>query len=229
MDFEFDKYLMSYFKDDDDDNYNDYFMKLHQNCEYYDIDDMAKFVASRRGYQYIAIHVNIRSLPSKFDQLRSLVANMRDIGMPIHFIMLCETFLTELNCHMYQLPGYQFICNNRNSGRGGGVAMYICDDFQFSIRTDFTVNHNLEFETIFAEITHGMHTLVIGEVYRVPNTNEQLSINRYETILRKLSTFNGDVMIGTDQNLNYLDIERHGNTRDLLNLFITNGFIPTIT
>ena len=104
--------------------------------------------------------------------------------------------------------------------------MYICDNYQFSIRT---VIHILEFETILAEITHGMHKLVIGEVYRVPNTNEQLSSNRYETILRKLLIFNGDVMIGTDQNFNYLNVERHGNTRDLLNLFITNGFIPTIT
>jgi len=82
---------------------------------------------------------------------------------------------------------------------------------------------------MFAEITHRMHKLVVGEVYRVPNTNEQLSSNRYETILRKLLIFNGDVMIGTDQNFNYLNVERHGNTRDLLNLFITNGFISTIT
>ncbi|KAK2148105.1 hypothetical protein LSH36_515g00000 [Paralvinella palmiformis] len=36
-------------------------------------------------------------------------------------------------------------------------------------------------------------------------------------------------MIGTDQNFNYLVIERHGNIRDMLYLFITNGFIPTIT
>ena len=114
---------------------------------------------------------------------------------------------------MYQLPGYQFICNNRNSGGGVVVvvvvAMYMFDNFLFSIRTDLTVNHILEFETIFAEITHGMHKLVIGDVYRVPDTNEHLSINRYETILRKLLIFNGDFMIGTDQNFNYLDVERH--------------------
>ena len=101
--------------------------------------------------------------------------------------------------------------------------MYMFDNFLFSIRTDLTVNHILERETIFAEITHGMHKLVIGEMYIVPNTNEQLSINRYETSLRKLSTFNGDVMIGTDQNFNYLEIECHGNNRDLFNLFCAPG------
>ncbi len=36
-------------------------------------------------------------------------------------------------------------------------------------------------------------------------------------------------MIATDQNFNYLNIEQHTKTRDLLNLFISSGFIPTIT
>jgi len=107
--------------------------------------------------------------------------------------------------------------------------MYICDNFHIFICTDLTVNHILEFEMIFAEITYSMHKLVIGEVYRDPNTNEYLLIYRYETILCKLSTFNRDVVIGTDQNFNYLEIEHHRSTRDLLNLFITNGFVPTIT
>ena len=45
MNFEFDEYLMSYVRDDDDDdNYNNSLMKLHQNCEYYHIEDMARFV-----------------------------------------------------------------------------------------------------------------------------------------------------------------------------------------
>jgi hypothetical protein len=171
----------------------------------------------------------VRSLPGKYDQIRSMVAKLKDIGISINFILLCETFLTDINCNLYQLPGYQFICNNRTYGKGGGVAMYICDEFQFSIRDDLTINENQQFETIFAEICYGKSKIVVGEVYRVPNTNEKLSIQRYETILQKLINLNGDVIIGTDQNFNFLDTERRGNTQDILNVFITNGFIPTIT
>jgi hypothetical protein len=80
-------YVKADYDDDDDDNYNDSLMKLHRDCEYYFIDDMARFVVSRRCYQYIAIHVNIRSMPSKYDQLRSLTSNLRDIGMPIHHVV----------------------------------------------------------------------------------------------------------------------------------------------
>jgi urease beta subunit len=71
--------------------------------------------------------------------------------------------------------------------------MYKCHEFQFSIRDDLTINENQQFETIFAEICHGKSKIVVGEVYRVPNTNEKLSIQRYETILQKLKNINGDV------------------------------------
>ena len=66
--------------------------------------------------------------------------------------MLCETFLTDVNCDMFPIPGYQFVCNNRQRGRGGGVALYISDDVQCSLRNDLTINLNNEFETIFVEI-----------------------------------------------------------------------------
>lgn len=37
------------------------------------------------------------------------------------------------------------------------------------------------------------------------------------------------VMIDTDQNINYLEIERHSRTRDLLDIFVSSGFLTTET
>ena len=43
--------------------------------------------------------------------------------------------------------------------------------------------------------------IMVGEMYRVPGTNEQLSIQRFDDILLNIFTdFRGDVMFGTDQN-----------------------------
>ena len=78
---------------------------------------------------------------------------------------------------------------------GGGVALYISDDVQYSMRNDLTINLNNEFETIFVEISHKSNRCLFGEIYRTPNTNEQLSLQRYEDILTKLSVFNGDIVI----------------------------------
>ena len=62
------------------------------------------------------------------------------------------------------------------------------------------MNYNNEFETIFIEIDDNMHKILIGEIYRVPGTSAHLSIQRYQSILHIVSAFNGDVMIGSDQN-----------------------------
>ncbi|KAK2140405.1 hypothetical protein LSH36_1367g00017 [Paralvinella palmiformis] len=44
-----------------------------------------------------------------------------------------------------------------------------------------------------------------------------------------LSAFSGNAMIGTDINFDYMNIEHHGITGDLLGAFIYSGFVPTIT
>ena len=66
-------------------------------------------------------------------------------------------------------------------------------------------------------------------MYRVPGTNDIISMQRYESLLDKISAFNGDIMIGTDQNFNYVNIEKYVKIRDLLDAFISSGFFPTIT
>ena len=232
MALDFGEYIRNYLRSGDGDGTDDGddevspLLKLNVDCLYYDIDDMAKLVIPRHNHKYTAIHLNIHSLPSKYDQLRHIIAHLEDIGLVIHFIMLCETFLSHINMNMFPLPGYQFVCNNRKQGR---VGLYIRDEFQFSIRSDLSVSYDREFESIFTEINHNGHKLVLGEIYRVPGTNEQMSIQRYDSILQNLSDFNGDVIIGTDQNFNYLDIEKHSKTRDLLDIFISSGFLPTVT
>jgi len=47
--------------------------------------------------------------------------------------MLCETFFSDLNQNMFPLPGYQFVSNDITACKGGGVAMYIRQLFQYKI------------------------------------------------------------------------------------------------
>ena len=62
------------------------------------------------------------------------------------------------------------------------------------------MNISNEYEFIFIEIYENLHKLVIGEMYRVPVTNAQICLQRYQKILHMLSTISGNVMIGEDQN-----------------------------
>jgi len=118
---------------------------------------------------------------------------------------------------------------NRPSGKRGGIAIYSKDNITFKCRPDIEINIDGEFESIFIETTNKKEKIIVGEIYRVPNTNEQLSIHRFETILENLRHIKTKVILGTDQNLYYLKIETQNNTRELLNNFLSSGMQPTIT
>jgi len=48
------------------------------------------------------------------------------------------------------------------------------------------------------------------------------SLQRYQKILHMQSAISANGMIGTDQTFNYMNIEHHGITRDLLDNYQTN-------
>ncbi len=70
---------------------------------------------------------------------------------------------------------------------------------------------------------------IAGEIYRIPNSNEAQSLSRYEDILNKLQNYKNNIIIGTDQNFDYLKIDKHKTTEDLFNKFISHGLLPLIT
>ena len=99
---------------------------------------------------------------------------------------MCETFLTDNKYVFYTNPGYKLVCRNKQTGSWGGVVMYIRDDLNYIIRDHISVNIDGKFESIFVEVHSKTGNCIFGEIYRVPNTNEILSISYYETILNKL-------------------------------------------
>jgi len=117
--------------------------------------------------------------------LKHLINRMEHNKIIIDFILLCETFLHGHNnddtykslCH---IPGYKFIFKNRENRSKGGVAIYIYDEHNYKVREDLSNFIEGEYETIFAEIKSQPHNLNIGEIYRIPGTSENLSIERYD-------------------------------------------------
>ena len=81
-----------------------------------------------------------------------------------------------------------------------------------------------EFESIFVEINDTSQKLIAGEI-----TKECLFIEIYETITHKLDYFAGDVIIGSDQNSNFINAQAHRNTSIILDNFIASGCMRTIT
>jgi hypothetical protein len=72
--------------------------------------------------ELFALHVNCRSFKANFDALKILVNHFEK---PPQLIMVTETWLSPISEHLYQLPGFEFICVSRSIKTGGGVGIYI--------------------------------------------------------------------------------------------------------
>ena len=74
---------------------------------------------------------------------------------------------------------------------------------------NLTVNYDNEFESIFIETKLNSNNYVIGEIYRTPNSNKNISINRFDLLINKCLEISKNIIIGTDQNMDYLKINEN--------------------
>lgn len=197
------------------------------NCKYLELDKLEKPV--KYDYLSCALHINIHSLPAKLDDLKHIIHSLNQQQIPVHFILLCETFLNDHNSSLCNIEGYNLVCENRKSNSRGGVAIYVLKSLPFTIRHDLSINIDKEFESLFIEVKQASSNIIVGEIYRVPNSNATLSVERFHTIINKLKETKHNVILGTDQNFDLLKYETDKNTKELLDGIISAGFLPTIT
>ena len=196
---------------------------------YYGIDDLHKCDVVKRNHNICSMHLNIRSLPGKFDKLKLLLSQLDNVNVNIDFILICETYLIERNHDLYHLPAYNFISRHRKQTKCGGVGMYISDKYNYIIRDDISLFEEHSFESVFVEVLiNNAVNIIVGEIYRVPNSNRQLSIQYYEDIISKLQYENKEVILGTDQHFDYLN-STCTHSKHILETYFSAGFIPTIT
>ncbi len=114
-------------------------------CLTYNLEDLSKLHISNKKYKFTAMHINIHSIPAKFDQLKNIITEFCEANISLDFILLCETFLADNNARLYEIPGYNFVLKNRQLNRRGGVAIYIKEGIRFNIRNDLATNYDSEF------------------------------------------------------------------------------------
>lgn len=149
------------------------------------------------GKGLFVIHLNIRSLPRKIDLLRAwLVYNKPAI------ITLSETWLnSSIGDAEISLDGYILYREDRGS-RGGGVATYISSSLSSELIAPSV--GPLNFECLFVKVSlHQNKRLIIGNIYRPPNSPSDSTVN----ILTTINSLNcsDEMMVLGDFNSNWLD------------------------
>ena len=81
-----------------------------------------------------------------------MLNNLNGKGVNMHTLLLCETFMNQLNTNESDIPGYDKYVNFRQNKGGGGIVVYVHTDLQHICRPVLTITCNDIFESCFAEL-----------------------------------------------------------------------------
>ena len=201
-----------------------------QNCEYYNETSLLKKTVQNNDYSqcFSVLHFNIRSMPKNLNNFEQYLQchshNFKIIGFS-------ETWLSEINSQNYTLSGYNIENNFRINKSGGGVSVCVRHDIEYRLRNDLSLlNSNLE--SIFIEIPksefNSIKTIIVGILYRPPNTAIEEFNDSLNDILKQVITKNYTIYLLGDFNINLLNIDSHSHSSDFLDLMYSYGFMPLI-
>ena len=148
------------------------------------------------------IHFNTRSLMRNFDQLNLL---LRNLNMPFSVIGVSETWLTDCTAELVNITGYNFVSNHCKSKTGGGVGtFFLKNGVEYKLLEESKFSDPDVIESLFLEImvSHGKN--IVGCVYRPPNQNTAMFIDKFKNILSLFARDNRHCYVIGDLNLDLL-------------------------
>ena len=89
-------------------------------------------------------------------------------------VMLCETYLNDIKEKQFKFKDYMLSSNHQQLCKGGGVSILVKRSLRTKIREDLSLNEPGLVESIFIELEiPGKHNIVLGSLYRIPNSSEK--------------------------------------------------------
>ena len=193
-------------------------------CDYLSYDTLETLRTDQKDLR--VLHLNIRGLKEKQTELNNLLSRLNSPEI----IILNETWLKEGDAKLINIPRYKYEGVPRINKKGGGVGFLIRSDLQYRSRHDLDSNErNPSCEQCYIEIKNNIDNVVVGSMYRPPNTNinDFLEIFKYQ--MNKINNMKCECIIGLDHNLDLLKQSRHPKTQEFLECILDQNLLPTIT
>lgn len=161
------------------------------------------------------MHINARSLNKNIDKINLL---LECIPCKLTAIAITESWLNDSNAEAIFIPGYNFFYKCRIGKSGGGVGIFVNNDFNCQLRTDLCCMSS-DIECVFVEISITLsNTVIVGSIYRPPGTLHESIDNFNNELYRILNLLEKDrcktVAIAGDYNLDILKCKNHRQTAD---------------
>ena len=198
-------------------------IKIAVNSKYIYPDELKKDKTFKVS-KLTLLHYNIRSLPKHHDDFSNYLS-YQNINFDI--VVLSETFLNNHNKDNYPIPGYYGTHLIRNDKRGGGVSIYIRNEFCNKVKIITSIQNDI-IEALAIQInTKQIKQHIVG-IYRPPNSSRNDFIQALNTLIQTRLN-NSNVLIAGDFNIDMLNKNPSLGATPLQNLMTSHGFINYIT
>ena len=126
------------------------FCEIEDNCDYLDVESRMQIPDDPNSLTLIQL--NIRGMIGKLTELSHLIND--GVGKAkIDVVLLCETWLNQINNAKASIPGYKLIGNVRSGRMGGGTGILIDNSLRCRQRKDLELNTEI-FEHTVVELKH---------------------------------------------------------------------------
>lgn len=123
------------------------------------------------------------------------------------------------------ISGYNFVYNARKDRRGGGVGLYLADNFDFKCQSDLVFSCTECAESLFVEINRPKEkNIIVGVVYRPPNQKLQNFMNSLDLLLASISKENKICYVVDDWNLDLIKHHCQESTGEFLEIMYSRMF-----
>ena len=152
--------------------------------------------------------------------------------MKFSFIVLTETWLSEGTEELYGIQNYNVVNRFRKGRKGGCVTLYINENIPCVIRNDLEF-FDSEMESLFIEVDNNVFqtssSIIIGIVYRMPDSSIDIFNDRMTDIMNKVNKENKLFYMLGDLNIDLLKYEEHRLTSSFVDILYSNNVFPLIT
>ena len=196
-----------------------------ENCSYHTTESLSnKLLSMGFGNGLSLLHINARSLTKNIEAILDLLTSL---DMKLTCLLITETWLTDTKAAPV-IPGYTYVGNNREHKIGGGTAIYVHDAVSFKVRHDLQVDNNI-FESTFIEIFAQEKNILVGCIYRAPNTNYYDFEEALEQLTLTIAYERKIAFVGGDLNINLLNFDEASQVNHFVDMMLSNKMIPTIS
>ena len=197
---------------------------LNAQSNYFSIDEFNNFNENFSSCKLSLIFNNIRSIHQNFENFCSSYLNILQNDLDI--LGFCETRLNDEILNLYKINNYNLVSNCRNT-KGGGVALFVKDDIEYSIINEITFMKE-SIETLFIKCKRKTDVNIVGIVYRRPNSNIRSFLDYLDLIVQKIKNMKLRCNIMGDFNLDLLKYENNNYVKEYISIMLSCGFFSLI-